>query len=169
MLRPTEREDVPRLWELLADVEVAALSDDGPLFPRSLTEYLARFDKGLSEEPRTSVWFAIEEGGDVVGECGLHGIDLFARRCELGIALGRPFWGRGLGTDAVRVVIRYAFDTLDMNRVGLRVLADDDRAVGAYTRAGFVEEGRLREYTRIGSRWQDNLVMSIVRSDLGRA
>jgi RimJ/RimL family protein N-acetyltransferase len=165
MLRPTERDDVPCLWELLADIEVATLSDDGPVFPRSLTQYLARFDKSLEEDPRTSVWFAVEADDEIVGESGLYAIDLFSRRCELGISLGRPFWGRGLGTDAVRVTVDYAFDHLDMNRVGLRALADDERAVGAYRRAGFTVEGRLRQHSRVRTEWHDDIVMSILRSD----
>ena len=43
-----------------------------------------------------------------------------------------------------RTLVDYAFTHLDLRRVGLRCLADDPRAVGAYRKAGFVEEGRLR-------------------------
>jgi RimJ/RimL family protein N-acetyltransferase len=52
-----------------------------------------------------------------------------------------------------------------MNRVGLFVLADDARAVGAYKRAGFVEKGRLRQRSWVRGTFGDELVMSFLRED----
>ena len=52
-----------------------------------------------------------------------------------------------------------------MNRVGLYVLAEDPRAVGAYRKAGFVEEGRIRQHAWVRGRYQDELVMAILRED----
>jgi RimJ/RimL family protein N-acetyltransferase len=165
VLRPIERSDLPRLWELLEDPEVAVLAELGPVRPTSLAEYEAKYDERLREANREWVAFAIETSGEVIGECDLHRIDQFTRSCELGIAIGREYWGKGLGQDAVRTLVDYAFEYLNMNRVGLYVLADDARAVGAYMRAGFVEEGRLRQRSWVRSEHRDELVMSVLRED----
>jgi hypothetical protein len=53
LLRPIERSDLPRLWELLEDVEVAALAETRPDRPTSLVEYPAKFDERLREATRT--------------------------------------------------------------------------------------------------------------------
>ncbi|MDP9328620.1 MAG: GNAT family N-acetyltransferase [Actinomycetota bacterium] len=164
-LRPTERADLPRLWELLEDMDVAVLADGGPVVPTSLSRYEARFDRQIVDPPNDRIEFVIEADGELVGQCQLHYIDHFHRRCDLGIALGREYWGRGLGQDAVRVLVDYAFTHLDLRRVGLRVLADDARAVGAYTKAGFVEEGRLRGYSIVEGRTHDDLLMAAIRDD----
>ena len=103
--------------------------------------------------------------GDLVGECGLQAIDHFNRRCELGIGIGRDFWGKGIGQDAVGTLVDYAFEHLNMNRVELFVLADDPRAVGAYRKAGFVEEGRLRRKSWVRGEYHDELVMSRLREE----
>jgi RimJ/RimL family protein N-acetyltransferase len=70
-----------------------------------------------------------------------------------------------LGQDAVRTLVDYAFTHLNMNRVALEVLADDARAVGAYRKAGFVEEGRLRQQAWVRGRFKDDLLMAVVRED----
>jgi RimJ/RimL family protein N-acetyltransferase len=83
----------------------------------------------------------------------------------VGIEIGRDFWGKGFGQDAVRTLVHYAFEHLNMNRVELYVLADDPRAVGAYRKAGFVEEGRLRGHSWVHGEYHDALVMSVLRVD----
>lgn len=165
VLRPVEREDLPRLWELLEDLEVEVLASAGPVLPISLAQYEARFEEHAADPPKDQAWFAIELDGELVGECTLFEISFFNRRCELGIALGREHWGKGLGQDAVRTLVDYSFEHLNMNRVSLQVLAEDARAVGAYRKAGFVEEGRVRQQTWIRGRFEDELVMAVLRED----
>jgi RimJ/RimL family protein N-acetyltransferase len=78
--------------------------------------------------------------------------------------LGRSTGG-GLGQQATRLLIGYAFTYLNMNRISLRVLADDARAVGAYRKAGFREEGRVRRAAWFAGDFHDELVMSVLRAD----
>ena len=165
LLRPIARQDLPEIWRLLEDFEVAVLWDAGPIHPVSLARYEAGFDREAADPSKDEVWFVIEADGRAIGRGGLYRIDHFNRRCELGIALGRDHWGKGFGQDAVRTLVDYAFDYLNMNRVALQVLAEDPRAVGAYRRAGFVEEGRLRQQGWVGGRFHDELLMSILRDD----
>jgi RimJ/RimL family protein N-acetyltransferase len=164
-LRPVEREDVPRLWALLEDLDVTLLGEDGPVRPASRSSYEARFERHLAQRPEDLLEMAIVVDDEVVGQIQLYAIDHFSRRCELGIALGTAYWNKGYGQDAVRTVVNYAFEALNLNRVGLRVLADDERAVNAYLRAGFVEEGRLRQHAFNRGQLRDELIMAILRGD----
>jgi RimJ/RimL family protein N-acetyltransferase len=165
VLRPIQRGDLPRLWELISDFEVAVLGSSGPVVPRSLAQFEAGFDQDLTRDHNDRAYFGIDVDGELIGEAGLHRIDHFSRVCELGIGIGRDFWGKGFGQDAVRTLVDYAFDHLNMNRVGLYVLAEDPRAVGAYRKAGFVEEGRIRQHAWVRGRYEDELVMAILRED----
>jgi ribosomal-protein-alanine N-acetyltransferase len=149
----------------LEDLEVVVLADAGPPLPDSLAAYEARFDRKAKDQPKDEIWLTVEVDGQVVGDAGLYGIDHFNQRCELGISLGRVYWGKGFGQEAVRVLVDYAFSYLKMNRVALKVLADDPRAVGAYRKAGFTEEGRLRNHDWGGGEFHDLLVMSILREE----
>jgi RimJ/RimL family protein N-acetyltransferase len=84
----------------------------------------------------------------------------------LGIGLGdRAYWGKGYGTDAVRVVLRYAFTELNLRRVTLGVFAYNGRAIRSYEKAGFKVEGRLRQYIARDGQRNDMIVMGVLREE----
>ena len=150
VLRPTQRADLPKLWALLEDLEVVVLADAGPPLPDSLATYEARFDRKAKEPSKDEIWLTVEFDGQVVGDAGLYGIDHFNQRCEMGIALGRDHWGKGFGQEAVQTLVHYAFVYLKMNRVALKVLADDPR--GRSVPEGRVHRGGPAQEPRLGPR-----------------
>jgi RimJ/RimL family protein N-acetyltransferase len=165
VLRPIQSSDRERLYELVETIEVRALSNNDPPLPISLEEVEAR-DKGWIEEGHTdSAWFAIDVDAETIGVCGLHSIDHYHQRADVGIRIGKPYRRRGHGQDAVRTLLEYGFSQLNLAKISLQVLADDERAVGAYLKAGFVEEGRLRDHTWYDGARHDELVMSVLRED----
>ena len=165
ILRPIQAWDRERLYELIETIEVNALSSNDPPLPRSLDEIEARDKRWLEERHTDAAWFAIDVDAELVGECGLHSIDHYHQRAEVGISIGRQYWGKGYGQDAVRTLVDYGFRHLNLAKISLRVLADDERAVGAYRKAGFVEEGRLRDHTWSDGARHDELVMAVLRDD----
>lgn len=84
----------------------------------------------------------------------------------VGIGIGeREFWGKGYGTDAMQVILRYAFQELNLRRVSLDTFEYNPRAIRSYEKAGFVHEGRARKFLlREGRRW-DMLFMGILREE----
>jgi RimJ/RimL family protein N-acetyltransferase len=87
----------------------------------------------------------------------------------VGIGLGeRAYWGRGYGTEAMRLISRYAFAELGLHRLSLTVFDYNPRAIRSYQKAGFAEEGRLRGYVaRDGRRW-DLVFMGLLREEWER-
>lgn len=165
-LRAVQREDVPRIWELTwADIEVESRLSTKPPLPRSLARMEAEFEKDLEDPSARIAYFAIEANGELIGACGLWGIDHDHRLANLGIGIGQPYWGKGFGTETVRMLVDYGFRHLNLRRIQLTVLADDDRAVGAYRSAGFIEEGRLRERDFTLGASHDILVMGLLRPE----
>jgi RimJ/RimL family protein N-acetyltransferase len=95
----------------------------------------------------------------------LHSIDHDHKSAELQIRIGeRDSWGRGLGTEAVTLLVRRAFDGLGLHRVQLQVFATNARAIRAYEKAGFEVEGRRRDAVFVGGGYVDLLVMATLRS-----
>jgi RimJ/RimL family protein N-acetyltransferase len=88
------------------------------------------------------------------------------RDAWIGIGIGeRTDWSQGYGSDAMRLILRYAFAELNLRRVSLTVFEYNERAVHTYRKLGFVEEGRHRQYLhRFGRRW-DMLVMGMLREE----
>jgi RimJ/RimL family protein N-acetyltransferase len=82
------------------------------------------------------------------------------------IGLGEPdTWGKGFGSEAMHLVLRYAFTELNVHRVTLCVFDYNERAIRSYEKVGFKHEGRVRgEFLRSGSRW-DMFFMGILREE----
>ena len=98
-------------------------------------------------------------------------IDLFVynwpgRDAFVGLGIGeREFWGRGYGTDLMKIILRFAFTELNLLRVTLNVFEYNPRAVRSYEKAGFRHEGRVRQaLNKEGKRW-DMLYMGILREE----
>jgi RimJ/RimL family protein N-acetyltransferase len=77
----------------------------------------------------------------------------------------RDAWARGLGTETTRLMLGHAFERLGLHRVGLTVFAFNERAIGAYQKAGFQVEGRLREAVERDGRHWDEVQMGILRAE----
>ena len=98
-----------------------------------------------------------------VGDCGFHIIDWRNRSAEFGIVIGeKRFWNQGYGTEAVNLLVRFGFQTLNLHRIMLRVDANNPRAIRAYEKAGFIHEGRLRDAEFKDGKYHDLLLMSIL-------
>ncbi|MFC1878355.1 GNAT family N-acetyltransferase [Chloroflexota bacterium] len=102
----------------------------------------------------------------LIGELELDGVMCFHGDTYVGISLGeRQDWGKGYGTDAMRVLLRYAFTELNLKRVSLNVFEYNQRAVRSYEKAGFTYEGCAKEFlNRDGRRW-DLIFMGILREE----
>ena len=165
VLRPIQAWDRERLYELVETIEVRALASNDPPLPVSLEEIEARDRRWIEEHHTDSAWFAIDVDAETIGMCGLHMIEHYHQRATVGIRIGTPYRGRGHGQDAVRTLVEYGFSQLNLEKISLQVLADDERAVGAYRKAGFIEEGRLRDHTWYDGARRDELVMGVRRED----
>ena len=124
-------------------------------------------DAVLKDQSRTRLVLAIEDKADgaLVGFAYLNGIDWFARNAELGMLIGeRSRQGRGLAKEALALIAGYAFDTLNLNKLYLRVAAFNDRALRLYRDFGFVEEGRQRQQAFVRGSYHDVVLMGLIRS-----
>lgn len=165
-LRPIEREDLPRFVRWFADPEVRRHLL--VYLPFSLTQE-ERWYEELQERLRRSesVVLALETlDGLHIGNIGLHEIDWKNRHAELGIVIGeKAYWGQGYGTDAIRTLLRLAFEEMNLHRVYLVVDEDNLRAIRCYEKCGFREEGRLREAVFREGQYHDQLVMSVLQAE----
>ncbi len=163
---------------------VAAWSRD-PEFVRLLSSGIARpwtaaavkkeIEESLDEdgEPKPDVFAflirALEADGQPGRLIGL--VDLIVdhwshRNAWLGIGIGeRADWGQGYGSDAMRLILRYAFDELNLHRVTLTVFEYNERAIHTYRKLGFQEEGRQRQRLQRDGRWWDMLFMGLLRKE----
>jgi RimJ/RimL family protein N-acetyltransferase len=165
---PDPERDAVEMARWSRDSEMLRLMDDDPARPWSPS----RLQERMSEEPKLDhFWFMVRRLDDdrLVGEAGLGGISWLHGEAWLYVSLGdRAYWGKGYGTDAVRVLLRYAFEELNLARVSLGVYDYNPRAVRVYEKVGFIHEGRLRQSVQRDGRQHDEIVMGVLRQDWER-
>lgn len=166
-LRGIEREDLPRFVEWLNDPEVL----QGLLMatPLSLVQEQGWFDALRShpvEEHPLGIEISTAEGWHLIGNLSLMHLDWRSRQAEVGIFIGdKAYWNQGYGRDAMVLLLRHAFYNLGLNRVYLRVYETNPRAQHSYRKAGFVQEGLLRQAHFQNGKFIDVLQMSVLRSE----
>lgn len=95
---------------------------------------------------RRGVVFAVEQEGRVIGMANYRDLQPKGRSAEVGIGIGEPsLWGKGLGREALGLLVKHLVDDLAVHRVTLSVLAFNDRAISSYKAAGFEVEGIERD------------------------
>jgi RimJ/RimL family protein N-acetyltransferase len=150
------------------DSEYVRLLDSNVGAPVSVKKITEWIEKDLEKDPPSEYSFMIRRLEDerLVGMIGLGGSIIPHGEAFVGIGIGeRALWGKGYGTDAMRVILRYGFTELNLRRVSLDVFEYNPRAIRSYEKAGFVHEGRVRQYLhRSGRRW-DLVFMGILREE----
>lgn len=101
----------------------------------------------------------------LIGQIGMW-MEMPHADAYLWILIGdRAYWGKGYGTDAMSVMLRYAFEEMNLHRISLRVFAFNTRAIRSYEKCGFVHEGKNRaSLNKMGQRW-DEVWMGILQSE----
>jgi diamine N-acetyltransferase len=166
-LRSVERSDLEKFVLWINDPDV---TQGLTLFlPMSSVDEEKWFDKVL-QRPQEEKPLAIDmkDGTDwrLIGNSGFFGFDWIARSAEIGIMIGeKTIWDQGYGTEVMKLLLRHGFETLNLNRVCLRVYAENKRAIRTYEKAGFVHEGRMRQAVYKHGTFSDVLYMSVLREE----
>jgi RimJ/RimL family protein N-acetyltransferase len=106
------------------------------------------------------------ETGELIGSCQLHSINPVDRHAELQIRIAKEEqMNKGYGTEALKLLLDFAFTDLNLARVYLYVFSTNTRAVKAYEKVGFVQEGCLRRHAHINGEYLDVHVMGLLRDD----
>ncbi|HZC27170.1 MAG TPA: GNAT family protein [Actinopolymorphaceae bacterium] len=165
-LRELRDADLPILAAWWADPRIAPYQLSGPphLRPASgVTEMLRGYN--ANEGMDCGYCIVTLDDGELVGHAALFHVLPKDRCATLGIFLGPEHHDRGLGTDALQVLLRYGFAELGLHRIELRVLGFNARAIGLYRKLGFVDEGRRRSAIYRSGAWHDEVQMGMLRSE----
>lgn len=127
------------------------------------------FKKMIEENALENHYFSIRALDDnrLLGDVGLEVVNgWMGGNAFVGIGIGnRNDWGKGYGTEAMKIMLRYAFTEVNLNRVTLTVFEYNPRAIRSYEKSGFRHEGRMRGgLLKDGKRW-DMLFMGILREE----
>lgn len=168
-LRPFTAADAEAMAAIFTDPEVLRLTG-------SVTSTAEGAEQSPEPDERTREWYATRAGvderldlavvdkasGAVVGEVVLNEYDADADAANFRTLIGPAGRGRGLGTEAARLILGYGFEVIGLHRIGLDVFAFNPRAQRVYEKVGFVVEGVKRDAFRFDGEYVDEIWMSIL-------
>lgn len=173
-LRAAERSDLPMFVRWISDPEVT--EHLLMRLPMSLAEEEIWFEK-MIQRPASEHVYVIEIKLNVdpetfetdwmpIGTTSFQAIQPMDLNAEIGIMFGeKNFWNRGYGTETMKLMLRHGFNTLNLHRIWLQVYSANKRAIRAYEKAGFIQEGSFREGHYYHGAYSDVLIMSILKPE----
>lgn len=167
-LRPLLKEDLnDRYLSWLNDPDVRRYLEAG-LFPSTPDDLLNFYDRIAKDSSNVVFAICLVKNNLHVGNIKLGPINFIHRKATVGIMIGdKREWGKNIGTESMRLVTDYGFNTLNLHRIELGVCADHCAAIHCYEKAGFRIEGRLRDAAFHEGRYKDNLIMAAVQRHPG--
>ncbi|MDQ2915005.1 MAG: GNAT family N-acetyltransferase [Chloroflexota bacterium] len=161
-LRPMTYEDVPHLARWGSDA--AFRYHQWGQKPGRFEEKNARAWIERMSRPGDSACWVIEHNGRPIGFANYRDFHPKGKSAEIGIGIGEPdLWGKHLGREALETLLRYLFDDLGLHRLGLSVVAFNDRAISMYKAIGFEVEGIERDGVGTEDGFVDDVKMAIVK------
>jgi RimJ/RimL family protein N-acetyltransferase len=162
--RPLERADAPMIQQWINDPEIRKFLRI--YLPMNLAAEERYIDSVSGNGQDLSMLIVRTDNDRPIGSVGLHKIDYKNRHAEFGIMIGvQEEQNQGFGGEATRLMVGYAIETLNLNRVELHVYEFNPRALRVYEKAGFRKEGVLRQHHYADGRYWDTTVMSILREE----
>lgn len=163
-LRKLEETDLDQTWDWMRDSEAfITMGVLGPITKTSQLRWFAELDRSS-----TKIVFVIclRSENTHVGNVSLDMIDYRHRNARVAICVPDPaLHGRGVGSHALRLLMEYAFDYLNLHRLYCKTAAGNDAILRFYQRLGFEVEGCLREHEYVRGRYVDKIMMAVIREE----
>lgn len=165
VLRELREEDLKDITLYVNDYDIYSDFTDSAPFPKTIEFQRKWMENSSSDKIRT---FAIEirETHEFIGTCQLRAIDVINKSATLSIIIGKKnVHGKGYGSDAMQLLLRYGFMELNLNRITLQVYSDNKGAIRLYEKSGFIKEGILKKEIYRKGRYFDQLTYGLTRED----
>ena len=163
-LRPVELEDAKFL--LKGENDPIVRKSLFLALPVSLTSEQEKIEQYTKSKEAIVLIIIEKETNKPLGQTAFFRIDYISRSAIFYLAiLDSVQWSKGFGSQVTQLIVDYAFETLNLNRIQLHVCAENTPAIKIYERVGFVKEGVLRQAMFRNGNYVDFWVMGILRSD----
>lgn len=164
-LRAYKEEDIPLATKFANDRELKKLLVTNIPFPMTNWEEES-WIKSQKSNDNGQYNFAIEdiETGKYIGGCGIQNVNWLSRVALVGIMIGdKDYWGKGYGTDAMKTLVTFIFNNMNINKIRLSTFSFNERAIKSYKKCGFTVEGVLKNEIFKDGKYYDEIIMSIFK------
>ncbi|QCJ42113.1 GNAT family N-acetyltransferase [Bacillus sp. S3] len=123
------------------------------------------FHKNFHEKRGIRWGIKLKENQRIIGTVGLNVLHLKNKRAEIGYELHPSFWRMGYASEAIKEVLQFSFNQLELNRIGAVVYPENEASVNLLLKLGFSKEGLLRGYIHQNEQFHDTYILSLLKHE----
>ncbi|WP_032120991.1 GNAT family N-acetyltransferase [Clostridium amazonitimonense] len=166
ILRQINSKDRQAIFEIYGDAKVAEYDWFSPIDreEKAIT-FIEHFNKEFEAQEEITFGIVRKEDGAFIGCCCLGDFDDDASRSEIGYVLKRREWNKGYATESVKALVTFGFETMDLNRIEAFITPGNDASIAVLKKAGFIQEGIVRERDLIKGKLEDGVILAILKRD----
>lgn len=164
-LRPFEDEDMDSyFYEAFWDKDLRKMTGMKSVYSR---EGILNFIKNSArDETSLNLLICLQDNNQMIGDIALKEIDYLNRKAKVDLSIFQTVYrGKGYGTEALRLIIDYSFDQLNLHRIGLDVYSFNKHARYVYEKLGFRQEGMLRKSIYSDGEYFDTIIMGLLKEE----
>lgn len=165
-LRAPEPEDLEFLYRLENDVDLWKYGATvNPLSRFALKEYIAHSSDNIFDTKQMRLMIDCSPTGETIGAVDLFDFDPFHQRASAGIVIDRPFQQKGYASDAIELLIKYAFEWLRLHQLYAHVPVQNSPSLRLFRKNGFTEAGLLKEWIRWNNDFEDVVLLQLIHHE----
>ena len=168
-LRIVDKSDAVSIAEHAKDIEISEFTFiPHPYKLMDAYDFIEFAEKSWTDKRGCHLGIENKEDGNIIGMIGLNTINLDHKRSELGYWIGKKFWGKGFITEAIKLMVFYAFEEYKLERIHAFVRPDNPASIKVLENTGFSQEGLLRKFLFQHGAHHDFYIYSILREEIER-
>lgn len=166
ILRALEPEDIEILYRWENDMSIWHLSTTiAPLSKFTLEQYVLNSNQDIYTSHQVRLMIDLikpEDGTRTIGSIDLFDFEPTHQRAGVGILILKEFRGQGLASEALDLLIDYAFDTLQLHQLYCNIMPENLESIKLFTSRNFILAGTKKEWNRIRNTWQDECLFQLI-------
>jgi RimJ/RimL family protein N-acetyltransferase len=165
-LRMLKKGDALVIFHQANDPEISRFTSlPHPYALKRAYDFIKKTQQQIRRESAYELGIELKESGQIIGMMSLMDIDYHHKNARVGYWVGRSYWGQGFASEALGLILHFAFKKLKLHRVSAIVMHLDIPSVRVLEKAGFKLEGRLRKANFENGVWVDDLLYAILREE----
>lgn len=166
ILRPLKHGDEPCLMEIYSDKEASLLDDWVPWENiSSATEMIRNSTSDYENKKCLTLGLIQKDTNKLIGCCGFFAFDEWNKKCVIFYQINRLEWNKGYATEAIKQIVKFAFETIEVNRVEAFITPGNIGSEIVLKKNGFIREGIMREMEFYKGEFWDGIIMAMLKSD----
>lgn len=169
IFREVTSADVEEIFNIYSDSEVAKYDWYRPIATKDdALSIINRYSREFGNKEEITWGVAKKSDNKIIGYCNLGSFNDESLRGEIGYGFNRNEWNKGYATEAIKAIVKFGFEVIDFNRIEATVTLGNDASVKALKKANFIQEGIVRERTIMKGKFEDDVILAILRKDYSR-